>query len=90
MSETGAGMDVTQFGGDREHKERIVEKYLRGEPEEIYSKLAVEPVLRWFAGWWRVLRFAALMLTLEPGDGCCHGLVFRVSAPQAAESPAFS
>lgn len=27
-------------------KEKIVDKYLRGEPEEIYSKLAVEPVLR--------------------------------------------
>ncbi len=26
--------------------ERIFEKYVRGEPEEIYSKLAVEPVLR--------------------------------------------
>ncbi len=27
-------------------KERIIEKYILGEPEEIYSKLAVEPVLR--------------------------------------------
>ena len=27
-------------------KERIIEKYVKGEPEEIYSKLAVEPVLR--------------------------------------------
>ncbi|MFO7711552.1 MAG: helicase-related protein [Candidatus Woesearchaeota archaeon] len=27
-------------------KEEIVEKYLHGEPEDIYSKLAVEPVLR--------------------------------------------
>lgn len=27
-------------------KERILEKYILGEPEEIYSKLAVEPVLR--------------------------------------------
>ncbi|MBI2107650.1 hypothetical protein HYT54_00845 [Candidatus Woesearchaeota archaeon] len=27
-------------------KEKIIEKYINGEPEEIYSKLAVEPVLR--------------------------------------------
>ncbi len=31
---------------DEDDKERIVEKYLRGAPEEISSKLAVEPVLR--------------------------------------------
>ena len=30
----------------------------------------------------------ALMLTLEPGAGCCHGLVFRVAAPHAAEESA--
>lgn len=28
------------------------------------GSLATQPVLRWFAGWWRVLRFAALMLAL--------------------------
>jgi phospholipid/cholesterol/gamma-HCH transport system permease protein len=28
------------------------------------GSLATQPVLRWFVGWWRVLRFAALMLTL--------------------------
>lgn len=29
-----------------EHKEEIIETYFHGQPEEIYSKLAVEPVLR--------------------------------------------
>ncbi|MBN1544710.1 hypothetical protein JW898_04565 [Candidatus Woesearchaeota archaeon] len=29
-----------------DEREKIVEKYIHGEPEEIYSKLAVEPVLR--------------------------------------------
>ncbi len=28
------------------------------------GSLATQPVLRWFVGWWRVLRFAALMLAL--------------------------
>ena len=30
----------------------------------------------------------ALMLTLEPGEGCCHGLAFRIAAPLAAQESA--
>jgi phospholipid/cholesterol/gamma-HCH transport system permease protein len=33
------------------------------------STLATQPVLRWFVGWWRVLRFAALMLALAGSPG---------------------
>ncbi len=29
-----------------EEKETLIERYVRGEPEEIYSKLAVEPIMR--------------------------------------------
>ncbi len=32
--------------GSKNYKEIVVEKYINGEPEEIFSKLAVEPVLR--------------------------------------------
>lgn len=39
----GEAICIAQSESDRE---RIVEKYLCGEPESIYSKLAVEPVLR--------------------------------------------
>ncbi|MFH1642512.1 MAG: LAGLIDADG family homing endonuclease [Nanoarchaeota archaeon] len=31
-----------------EHKEKLTEMYINGEPEEIYSKLAVEPALRMY------------------------------------------
>ncbi|MGM5488518.1 MAG: helicase-related protein [Nanobdellota archaeon] len=34
------------IAGSEPEKEEIVEKYIHGEPEDIYSKLAVEPVLR--------------------------------------------
>ncbi len=34
------------IAGSEEDKEKIRERYLKGEPEDIYSKLAVEPVLR--------------------------------------------
>ncbi len=30
----------------------------------------------------------ALMLTLEPGDGCCHGLAFRIDAALAEQESA--
>ncbi len=36
------------IAGQENEKERIVERYIEGEPEEIYSKLAVEPVLRMY------------------------------------------
>jgi helicase len=39
----GEAICIAQNEGDRE---KIKERYLYGEPEEIYSKLAVEPVLR--------------------------------------------
>lgn len=34
------------MAGSESEREHIIEKYLRGEPEQIFSKLAVEPVLR--------------------------------------------
>lgn len=34
------------FGSTESEAEAITERYVKGEPEEIYSKLAVEPVLR--------------------------------------------
>ncbi|MFH1506451.1 MAG: helicase-related protein [archaeon] len=34
------------IAGSKGEKEKIIEHYLEGDPEEIYSKLAVEPVLR--------------------------------------------
>jgi helicase len=34
------------IAGTESEKERIMERYVHGEPESIYSKLAVEPVLR--------------------------------------------
>ena len=39
----GQSITLAQTNGE---KEKIEEKYLNGNPEEIYSKLAVEPVLR--------------------------------------------
>jgi len=39
----GEAICIAQSEDDRE---KIIEKYIQGEPEEIYSKLAVEPVLR--------------------------------------------
>ena len=34
------------IAASKSEKDNIHEKYIKGEPEEIYSKLAVEPVLR--------------------------------------------
>jgi len=34
------------IASSEDDREKIIEKYIHGEPEEIYSKLAVEPVLR--------------------------------------------
>jgi helicase len=34
------------IAGSEGHKDELIEKYIQGSPEEIYSKLAVEPVLR--------------------------------------------
>ncbi len=39
----GEAISIAQSDGE---KEKITEMYIQGEPEEIYSKLAVEPVLR--------------------------------------------
>ncbi len=33
---------------NEDHKDELIERYIYGEPEEIYSKLAVEPVLRMY------------------------------------------
>ena len=41
--EYGEAICIAQTESD---EDRITEKYLRGDPEDIYSKLAVEPVLR--------------------------------------------
>lgn len=43
FDKNGEAIVISVSKGD---KKRIYEKYLLGEPEEIYSKLAVEPVLR--------------------------------------------
>ena len=34
------------IASDEDQKEEVYDKYILGQPEEIYSKLAVEPVLR--------------------------------------------
>lgn len=43
MDDRGEAICIVKSDGE---KEAVVEKYLLGDPEEIYSKLAVEPVLR--------------------------------------------
>lgn len=43
MEDTGEAILVAKTESERDH---LIEKYIRGMPEEIYSKLAVEPVLR--------------------------------------------
>lgn len=41
----GEAIVIVSTNGDKEY---VIEHYLNGEPEEIYSKLAVEPVLRMY------------------------------------------
>ncbi|MFH1072517.1 MAG: helicase-related protein [Nanoarchaeota archaeon] len=45
MEEYGEAIIISQTDSE---KEKLVEKYIMGEPEEILSKLAVEPVLRMY------------------------------------------
>ena len=51
----GEAVTIAETDGQ---KESIVEKYIKGDPEEIYSKLALEPVLRMY------------MLTLIASEFC--------------------